>query len=345
MKQVGIWSTVVDYFLMLGAIIGVGFASGKEIYVFFFEFGAMSLLGLLAFGLLYVYLFFVLQHIKNKLKLNSYNEFNGLVFGKMCKLTNIFLILNFAITSAGMLAGADYMFCTFFGLKIKIVSYILSILTFVLLLTGMKGIKFVANLIVPIMLVTIVINSIRNITPQNVNLNIVNQNGLLAVFYGLLFGVNNFIAALPILFETKFKSKGKLFVILSICFVILLNILVLASNHFKTDMPMLEVSANVSSLFYYIYFATMIFALFSTLMVCSFNMYHILVNGRRSVFLASIVVIINAIISNFGYPFIVKYLYVVSGIISGIYVVVLLIAIFVQLIKSKIKSKNNDKNT
>ena len=28
---VKLWSTVVDYFLILGAIIGVGFASGKEI--------------------------------------------------------------------------------------------------------------------------------------------------------------------------------------------------------------------------------------------------------------------------------------------------------------------------
>ena len=32
-----IWSTMVDYFLILGAIIGVGFASGKEICVFFFD--------------------------------------------------------------------------------------------------------------------------------------------------------------------------------------------------------------------------------------------------------------------------------------------------------------------
>ena len=33
-----LWSTVVDYFLILGAIIGVGFASGKEICVFFFDY-------------------------------------------------------------------------------------------------------------------------------------------------------------------------------------------------------------------------------------------------------------------------------------------------------------------
>ena len=62
-----IWSTVVDYFLILGAIIGVGFASGKEICVFFFDFGAASIIGLIAFSLLYIYLFFIIQHINKKL--------------------------------------------------------------------------------------------------------------------------------------------------------------------------------------------------------------------------------------------------------------------------------------
>ena len=75
-----LWSTIVDYFLILGAIIGVGFASGKEISVFFFDFGAFSILGLIAFGLLYIYLFFIIQHINKKLELNSYNEFNTKIF-------------------------------------------------------------------------------------------------------------------------------------------------------------------------------------------------------------------------------------------------------------------------
>ena len=65
-----IWSTIVDYFLILGAIVGVGFASGKEICVFFFDFGGASIIGLLAFGLLYIYLFCVIQHINHKLNLH-----------------------------------------------------------------------------------------------------------------------------------------------------------------------------------------------------------------------------------------------------------------------------------
>ena len=334
-----LWSTVVDYFLILGAIIGVGFASGKEICVFFFDFEGASLIGLLAFGLLYVYLFFVIQHISEKLRLNTYDEFNTALFGKLCKITKVVMLINFLITSAGMLAGADYLFKTFFNVNYRIPSIVLSIMTFVLLMGGINKIKLVANIIIPLMLAVIVINSLHNITPQNVHMGITTQNSVMAIYYGLLFGVNNFVAAMPMLFETKLKSKGKLIVILSICVVILLNILVFASNNFSTEMPMFELSANVSVWFYYIYFATLIMALFSTLMICSYNANNIVSKNKKNLFSIAMIVLINLILSNFGYEFIVQYLYVVSGIISGIYVVALVLLIIVKLIKLK-ASKN-----
>ena len=121
-----IWSTIVDYFLILGAIVGVGFASGKEIYVFFFDFGGASLIGLLSFGLLYIYLFCVIQYISHKLSISSYDKFNSIIFGRLCKITNIVMLINFLITSGGMLAGADYLFQTFFKIGYRIPSIALS---------------------------------------------------------------------------------------------------------------------------------------------------------------------------------------------------------------------------
>lgn len=335
-----IWSTIVDYFLMLGAIVGVGFASGKEIYVFFYEFDGASLIGLLSFCLLYIYLFLVIQHINHKLKINGYDKFNAIIFGKFCKITNAVLLINFLITSGGMIAGADYLFETFFNVGYRIPTIVLSVLTFLLLLGGIKKIKIMSNFIVPIMLIVIVINSIKNITPQNVNLEITVQNGVMAVYYGLLFGVNNFVAAMPMLFETKLKSKGKMMVILTICFIVLLNILVFASNHFTTDMPMFELSSKVGLSFYYIYFITLVMALFSALVICSYNANIIISKNKKSVFTILLIIISNMIISNLGYNFIVKYLYVVSGIISGIYVVILTLILTIKAVEITIKNRN-----
>ena len=291
---VKIWSTIVDYFLVLGAIIGVGFASGKEIYVFFFKFEGASLIGLVSFGLLYIYLFFIIQYINKKLKINSYDQFNAKIFGCFYKITKVVLAINFTITSAGMLAGADYLFSEFLGLGYRVPSIVLTVLTFVLLIGGINKIKIVANVIIPIMLTVIVVNSIKNITPQNVNLDITIQNGTMAVFYGLLFGVNNFVAALPVLFETKLKTKGKMAVILTICIVILLNILVFACSNFSTEMPMFELAKNVSPSFYYIYFATLLLALFSTLIICSYNMKNLLANNKKSIFASSTIFWVNS---------------------------------------------------
>ncbi len=350
MKRIqGAWATIVDYFLILSAIIGVGFASGKEICVFFFDFGSSGLLGLIGFGLLYIYLFFVVEYVKNKLKLNTYNEFNQKMFGKLCKMSNVVMLVNFAITSAGMLAGADYLFETFFNVGFKIPSIILTVITFLILLGGIDKIRTVANIIIPIMIAVIVINSIGNINLENVHFEITEQNSVMALYYGLLFGVNNFVAALPVLFETKLKNKGKLFVILTICLIILLNILVFASNQFETDMPMFELSANVSVWFYYIYFATIVMALFSTLMICSYNMQRILSKNKPTKFLSIMIVLFNLTLSNLGYAFIVKYLYVVSGIFSGVYVVALIIMMIVRLIKYRKdnihKNDNINENT
>lgn len=341
MKGGKIVSAIVDYFLILSAIIGVGFASGKEIYEFFFVFDGASLLGVLSFALLYIYLFFVVDYIKFKLKLNSYNEFNSVIFGKLTKITNVFILINFSITSAGMLAGADYLFMTFFGVGYKIPSLIISVLAFVIILGGIGKIKAVANFIIPLMIGAIVINSLQNINPQNVSLDINISSSFLAIFYGLLFGVNNYVASLPVLFETKQKKSGRLFVILSISLIILLNILVLASNDFATDMPMFEASASVSPWFYYIYFATLVLALFSTNLICSYNMHKIICNGKKSVFVAILIVLFNLILSNFGYNFIVKYLYVISGVISAVYVIVLIVMITIKLIKFKSKNKKD----
>ncbi len=342
MKSGKIWSTIVDYFLILSAVIGVGFASGKEISVFFFDFGKISLFSLVCFALLYIYLFYIVAYIKKKLQLNTYNQFNAKIFGSLSKFSTVVMLVNFSITCAGMLAGADYLFETFFGIGKKIPSLVLSILTLFLLRGGIDKIRAVANFIIPIMIATIVINSFGNINPGNVHFEICKQNGVVAVFYGLLFGVNNFVAALPVLFEVKLKTKGKLAAILTICLVILLNILVLASNNFSTDMPMFELSANVSPAFYYIYFATLVMALFSTLMICSYNMQTILCK-QKTWFGSSMIVLFNLILSQVGYAIIVQYLYVASGAISAVFVLLLIVMIIINLVRlpvANLGSKN-----
>ena len=77
-------------------------------------------------------------------------------------------------------------------------------------------------------------------------------------------------------------------------------------------------------------------------MICSYNMQEILFNGKKSVFNALVIVILNLILSQVGYAFIVKHLYVLSGIISAIYVVLMIILIAIKLLLNKIKKKKEN---
>lgn len=326
------WSTIVDYFLILSAIMGVGFASGKEICVFFFDFGKYSVLGLLAFGLLYIYLFLMVDYIKNKLKVKTYDAFNERVMGKFCKVSNILLIVNFLILCAGMLSGADYLFITRGANRLP--SIVLCILTFITLLSGIKGVRVCANIIIPVLLAVIVLNFVGNLKPNNVSLPEVKTSWVIAVFYGLLYGVNNFLPLLPTLFLCDFKKKGRVFTAVSITAIMLLCVLMFASNTFSTSMPMFELSKNISNKFYIVYFVALVMALFSTLMICSYNAYALICNNRKSVFVAGIVVMAIFSLSNFGYEFVIKYLYVVSAVASGVYVLILTIFVGFYLIRN-----------
>ena len=69
----------------------------------------------------------------------------------------------------------------------------------------------------------------------------------------------------------------------------------------------------------------------------------IIAKDKKTIFIPILIVLFNLLLSNVGYGFIVKYLYVVSGIFSGIYVISLVILIVIKIVKlnKERKQKNN----
>jgi len=50
------------------------------------------------------------------------------------------------------------------------------------------------------------------------------------------------------------------------------------------------------------------------------------------------------LVSNLGYDYIVKYLYVISGMISGVYVIILVLLMMFKIIQLKKQQKQSNKN-
>lgn len=91
----GILSAV---FVIIGAIVGAGFASGKEIYTFFFVHGKWGVFGIIFSTFLIGLAIFKTLKIIKKYDIKNYDEFLDIIlFNISLKKIDIKLILNFII--------------------------------------------------------------------------------------------------------------------------------------------------------------------------------------------------------------------------------------------------------
>jgi uncharacterized membrane protein YkvI len=85
-------------FVIIGAIVGAGFASGQEIYTFFFVYGKWGIFGIIIATFLIGAATFKTLKIIKKYNVKSYDEFLDIIIGDInLKNINIKLILNFII--------------------------------------------------------------------------------------------------------------------------------------------------------------------------------------------------------------------------------------------------------
>ena len=96
-------------FSIIGAIIGAGFISGQEIFIFFYKYGINGILGLIVCNILIGYCIYKILKIINENDINNFEDFiNVLTNFKFIKINkfiniiiNIFLLLSFFIMIAG----------------------------------------------------------------------------------------------------------------------------------------------------------------------------------------------------------------------------------------------------
>ena len=310
-------------FFAISAIVGVGFATGKEVSHFFLS-GKSLIIAVIVFFFVFVGLSLFFLNVKKKYSISNLNQLNRLAFGKFYEVGNIVLMVLFIVTSSAMLSGCETLARNYLNINIPIISIFLSIVTFFIVVGGINRIKTIANILMPILLIVIVVNSV-------INFGKVSSNGNIAfdICYPIIFCCENFITLISVLLTSKSKPKH-----LSIISGIVVSLLILFSafaiGNLQTDMPMLTLSKNAGNIFFAIYLVSVIFALFTTLEI---SVYHCLQVSVKSVkykyFFLAIILLTCQIISYLGFNFIVKYLYTGVGIIGAIYLVVLIIRLII----------------
>lgn len=136
----------------VGTVVGAGFATGKEIVEFFSRFGFIGLVGILMSGYILTFLGSKLMRISVKIEATSYQEFNIYLFGKFFgPMINIIMLIMLLGVTGVMVSGAGAIFEEQLGLSKTIGILFTLVLSFIVMIVGIKGLFAVNTFVVPLM--------------------------------------------------------------------------------------------------------------------------------------------------------------------------------------------------
>ena len=303
--------------IVIGTVIGSGFASGKEIAVFFSRFGIVSYffiaLTFFAFFAI-IYAFFSLG--EKALKKLEKSRF----FSIIC------IIISLIFTSS-MFAGTINVLTESLVLKICFAL----ILLLVCCRVSKRGVPMLAklnSLLIPVTLVCLLIVLISNFKGANLSVNI-NQNAFAGLFFAVLYWVLNFSISGLVIAKTGLEMTKRQKVLASFfsslilsAFLLLTNFVILSNpESMQQGMPLVFLSSGVMSvLIKFVVFSGCITTLFSLVFTTAetlkrFNF------SQRAIYFVSI--IFPAALSLFGFGAIVSLLYPFASVLGFFLLLVL----------------------
>lgn len=235
-------------FVIIGTLIGAGFASGKEIYIFFFSYGEKGIFAIIISSILMGIIIYDVLKIIHKKEIKTYKEFleeitsnsknENIKYRKINKniksenvkikdiknknkeitnrqiksfintIINLFMLISFYIMIAGFGAYCNQQF----GIKPIIGSITLAILTYVIISKNIKGVVLLNQIIVPILIAFIILIGSLNILELdliNISDYITQTNYTNWLMSGILYSSYNAILLIPVLITLRKYIKNE----------------------------------------------------------------------------------------------------------------------------------------
>ena len=267
-------------FVIIGALIGAGFASGQEIYIFFFLYGVNGLYGIIISSLIIGIIIYKTLYVIYKKNITTYKEFLKEIFickNKKIEIINSIIKIFILITFFIMISGFGAYFEQEYKINSIIGSSILAILCYFILNKNIKGVIKVNEILMPILIIFIAIIGIINIITINSNdikEVLVQKNNFNFIFKAILYSSYNSILLIPVLITLKNYLVGKkqiikISVVSSILIMTLSSIVFFILTKVDIDIRMLEMPAvyvisNCYKNLKYIYGIVILGAIFTT---------------------------------------------------------------------------------
>ena len=321
--------------VIIGALIGAGFASGQEIISFFYIYGKNGIYGILIMSILIgIFIYKSLKIIYQK-QVYNYNDFLNL-FIKNTKIRNVILwIVNVLLLVSFyiMVAGFGAYFEQEIGINRIIGSIVLNLLCVIVFFSNIKGVLKASNFIVPFLIFFIFFIGIKNIVQiRTIDFYQMKNNWILSM---LIYNSYNFILLMPVLISlkkqiTKEKNIKKVSILVTIIILILsisIFFLLLNANIKEIEnqeMPIVYIISNYFNKYKKIYAFIVLASIFTTAISVGIGfLQNISKNSNSYPQFVLFMCITSLLMSNIGFSKLLNFIYPVFGYIGILQIVII----------------------
>lgn len=316
-------------FVIIGALIGAGFASGQEIYLFFFSYGTKGILGIVFSSILFSISIYKVFSIILQNNIQSYKQFLEVVIGTDTKLkkyciliSNIIINLFILVTFFIMIAGFGTYLHENLSIPQLLGSGILSILCIIILSKETKGLISISQIIVPALIIFIL--SIGIISSRQISYSYMIPKKTNWLGSSLLYTSYNTILLIPVLISLNREVNNikKIAILVGIiinilAFCVYITMLQVNVNIENLEMPISYIVAEKFPYLKLIYGISILLSILTTAVSLGTGiLQNIRTNKDTKMAIIIIICTISIPISTIGFSTLMRYLYTLFGYIG-----------------------------
>lgn len=332
--------------VLIGTIIGAGFASGQEINLFFYSYGFNGIFGIILMSILTGVMTYKVLKVSMKNDIKNYKEFlhyilerqNNFMNSKKIlyiqnAIVNIFLYVSFLI----MIAGFASFLNQEYDINQLVGSIIIVVLFFIICIKKQNGLIKLNEILIPLLIGGIVFLgfiNLRNIDNILFDILIQNNNSLWSIGAVVYFSYN-FIILIPILIslagyvrnENEIKHAS---IITGVIIAVLAIIIYFLLSNINIDVTLLDVPImysikNISPIFANIYSIIIVFSILTSCVSAGHSfLENVCKNEISYQHVVLFMCITGTIISHFGFSNLVGLLYPTFGVIGILQIILLM---------------------
>lgn len=318
--------------LMFGTLVGAGFASGKEIWVYFAKWGNISFLMIFLTALMFFLCCLLFFKFGKMFSISSVQQSNSILFKRFSFLFEFLFIFSNVLLLSSMFAGADSLFLGVLNINYRLFSVISALICVFVVSFGFSALSKTNAIIVPLLFVFIIVIFCFKICGEQIlpfEKSLPNQ-----VFGGLLYSVlfvcsNMFFSGfifskIGSVYSKKELTWGSVLgaVLLFLSLFLMTFLLLQSPESVSYDMPILYLATNISKGFGFFVLFVVWFGLLTTAFAILFTITNWLKSYVKNTFLCCFGASILALcLSGIGFSSFVLLVYPFIGALGFVYII------------------------